>query len=843
MNVFNKVALQSLKKSRTRTFVTVIGVALAAALITSIATVAVSLQNYMVRGAEKKYGNWHVEVTAADTSFVKKQEKNRLVKNVVSFQNLGYALLDGGQNPDKPYLFVSGWEKETFDQLPLTLISGRLPKNSREILIPAHVASNGGVKILVGDTLNLTVGDRRSGEEILNQHDPYRADQERLLSSREETYKVVGICQRLVSEEYSAPGYTLLTVGDPTDREQSLTAFVELENPYRLHSYIKNILDGDDYVLNDNVLRFMGLSENKMLTVLLYSVGGVLVVLVMLGSIFLIYNSFQIALNERTHQFGILMSVGATEKQLRSSVLFEGCCVGALGIPLGILIGIPSVKMVLILVEKNFKNVMYDDVPLDLKVSVLALVVAMFISMLTILISAYLPAKKAASIPVMECLRQTNEIQVETKAVKTSKFAKRIYGLEGMLALKNFKRNRRRYRSIILSLTLSVVLIVSTSSFGIYLKQAAKPSEIVEDYDICFYTRDMEEKEVFQLYKNMKEAKGVYKSAYQAFSTYSCTVKADTVTKSFLDSYQDAIGYDGVSENIELLLDIQFVEDGVYKDLLKGLKLPEKEYTGQEDNMIMVGMLSDGYYMQEEPMELTLHSASGEETKIIHATFVDDYPDLLPAGSYEQHGYNLMVVAPYQMKASFDLLEAPTKLGMTFQSKNPGQSTEQIRNILAGANISADYTLYNLYDIFEQNRNLLFVANLFTIIFVIMVSLIAVANVFNTISTNIRLRRRELAMLRSVGMADRDFNRMMRFECVLYGVKTMLWGLPISGVFSWLIYEGMKAGGDELSFVFPWKSIGISTLGVFLVICITMLYVTGKVRKENIIDALRDDMA
>ena len=103
---------------------------------------------------------------------------------------------------------------------------------------------------------------------------------------------------------------------------------------------------------------------------------------------------FLFLLNERTQQFGILMSVGATEKQLRNSVLFEGLCIGVIGIPLGILVGLPGVQLVLSLVEKNFANVMYDTVPLSLVVSVPAIVAAAIISFLTIFISAYIPAKK-----------------------------------------------------------------------------------------------------------------------------------------------------------------------------------------------------------------------------------------------------------------------------------------------------------------------------------------------------------------------------------------------------------------------------------------------------------------
>ncbi|MDD3570756.1 MAG: ABC transporter permease, partial [Lachnospiraceae bacterium] len=659
------------------------------------------------------------------------------------------------------------------------------------------------------------------------------------------TYIVVGICQRPSIEEYSAPGYTLITTENKSAAD-SLSVFVTLKNPYQVHSYVNDVSENNEYVLNDYVLRFMGLSEEKMITVLLYSICGILISLVMTGSVFLIYNSFNISMNERMQQFGILMSVGATEKQLRNSVLFEGLCIGIIGIPIGILVGIPSIKLVLALVAKNFANAMYDNVPLTLVLSLPAVVSAAIVSMVTIFISAYIPAKKAVTTPVMECIRQTNDVKLEHRSIKTSNFAKRFYGLEEILALKNFKRNRRRYRSIILSLTLSVVLFVSSTSFGIYLNQFAENSSVVvEDYDICFYTEDMEETKLFQLYDEMKTANGVIKSSYQALSTYSCVLKTSDLSSHFFDEFGDIIGYDAESKTAEVLLDIQFVDDSEYKNLLERLGLSEEEYSGQDKKMIITGILPDHWYTQEEPMEFTLHSKTGEETKTIRATFVRDYPDLLPNEPGDWHGYSLMLIVPYKVKPQFDVLSATvkhTKFGMTFKSENPGQSTDEMQKIIDDADITAYYNLYNVYEILEQNRNISFIVNLFSAVFIAMISLIAVANVFNTISTSIKLRRRELAMLRSVGMSDKDFNKMMCFECILYGAKTMLWGLPLSLILSFIVYKGMIMGGGKFDFVFPWKSMLISIFSVLFIVFITMLYAISKIKKENIIDALRDDM-
>ncbi|MCI8284862.1 MAG: FtsX-like permease family protein, partial [Firmicutes bacterium] len=336
MNIFNKVAFQGLKKNRARTLITIIGVTLSAAMITAVATFAVSLQNYMVNGAIAKYGNWHVEFVNASPDFAKEQSKNSKVLDVTTFENIGYARLDGGKNLDKPYLFITGFNQKAFDSLPVDLISGRLPENGNEIIVPIHVESNGGVKFSVGDTVNLNIGQRRLENENLSQNDPFRSGEEKLINGSNKTYTVVGIFQRPSFEDRAAPGYTLITKADQADNDNSVSAFITLKKPSQLRSYI-NGAGNNNYILNNDVLRFLGSSDDKLFNTLLYSTGVILIALIMLGSVFLIYNSFTISLNDRMRQFGILMSVGATQKQLRNSVMFEGMCIGAVGIPIGII--------------------------------------------------------------------------------------------------------------------------------------------------------------------------------------------------------------------------------------------------------------------------------------------------------------------------------------------------------------------------------------------------------------------------------------------------------------------------------------------------------------------------
>lgn len=861
MNIFNRVTLQNMRKNHTQTIVTIIGVVLSAAMITAVATFGTSLLHFLVNGSIAKYGNWHVAFLDVDSSFVQERTNDNEVTNTATFENIGYAILNDGQSPEKPYLFITGFKEEAFDTLPITLTSGRMPENSEEILVPEHVAIKGGVQFKVGDSLSLSVGDRMDGDKKLGQHDSYLSggeageDKEVLVPQTEKTYTVVGICARPGFEEHSAPGYTLITKSDTKNQADSFSLFVTLKNPRNIKAYASSIGGEATYVFNDYLLRFMGVSDNKLFNTLLYTTGGILVAIIMVGSIFLIYNSFNISLNERTRQFGILSSVGATPRQLRNSVLFEGLCIGVIGIPIGIIIGIGSTSLIIPIVAGNFASIAYSTVPLTLSVSIPAIAVATAVSLVTILISAYIPARKAANTPIMESIRQTNEIKTESKTMRTSKLTRRIYGLEGTLALKNFKRNKKRYRSIVLSLTLSVVLFVSGSAFGTTLKRLSERLIMDIDGDILFTTKDLSVSEMLPLYDKLKTADGVYESLYQTVLEYSCEVEASDLS----DRYQEYKGCATPDETVNLPMCIQFIPDSEYLHFINELGLSPEEYIGQDAKMIACAKLrvdkNDG---PSEAFNLFANSSKTvsvapevngtpktELGQTIDFTFVDTYPiDPPPLQSLVQNPTVFMVIAPYSLIEKFDTPDTPTTIGMTFYSKNPLQSGNEMEMILKNAGITSSYNLYNMSATLQQFRSLTFVVDVFTYVFVIMISLIAVANVFNTISTNIRLRRRELAMLRSVGMSDRDFQKMMNFECIFYGMRTLLFGLPIAGILSWLIYEGFVVSErmDDFDYVFPWGSMAISMIGVLFIVFITMLYAVSKIKKENIIDALRDDM-
>lgn len=856
MNIFHKVTLESMKKSRTRTLVTIIGVALSAAMITGVVTFGVSLLDYLARGASIKYGSWQVAFPNVTAQFANEISENKEVAQTAVYENIGYAKLEGSKNPDKPYVFVAGLKEDEPEMLPVRLLAGRLPENSQEVVISGAILHNGGVKVAVGDTLNLEVGKRESDSQMLSQNEAYRYEKEKLVETQSQSYKVVGISQRMGFENYMAPGYTILTKTDGSNTKDQVSLFVTLKKPHHLARYLKGPNGKEAHYINDNVLRFMGLAEDRLFNTLLYSMGGVVVLIIMVGSIFLIYNSFNISLNERMHQFGILASVGATEKQLRNSVLFEGGCIGLIGIPIGILLGIGCIDLVMKILSKNFSQIMYDGVTIHLVLSLTAIIAAAIISYVTILISAYIPAKKAARMPVMDCIRQTSEVKLNARKVKTSKWMQKFYGLEGTLALKNFKRNKKRYRSVVLSLVFSMVLFISVNTFVIYLKQEAGKAAVFTTYDIGIDTPNMSDEEMKGLYEKLKDTKDVYESGYSTFLEEQGLVKANDLT----EAYWSVSGQKKTEKMVRLGVDIQFLEDQSYLKIVKDLGLDPADYAPGQGKAIAVAKIDDNSkgikeisefrdLMQSDQIDLTLlpqKNNDSDQGETIQLSIVETVPpDTLPPVRKPRRNLCIIkILAPYSMKDVWGLGgDEILAKGLTFSSKHPTLSAKEMEEKMVGLGITKDYQIYNNSQLMDESRNYIFIANVFSYTFSGMISLIAVANVFNTISTNIKLRRRELAMLRSVGMGERDFQKMMYFECFFYGARALGIGLPLSILSIVFIYKQMCFSGiEELEFKWPWASMIISIVSVMLIVFITMLYAISQVKKENIIDALRDDL-
>ena len=906
MNVFNKVTLESLKKNRTRTIVTIIGIMLSAAMICASTTLVSSMQNFVLRCAIHIDGDWYGAVyDAAYKDYEDIRDSDR-VSSAAYAQVLGYAKIDSA-NERKPYLYVLGGDVASgyFKTMPVHLILGTLPKDSTEIILPEHLTSNGKVNYKLGDTVTLDVGDRTLDGRRLGQDTPvYTYDSEtqveimsgeRLENTEPRTYTVVGIYERPTFEDYSAPGYTALTAADTKSADQSpIHCYFKLHKPAGVYDFMREMGYTQEYryAYNTKVLLYSGTAPFDSFLTAFYSLAAIIIALIVFGSVSLIYNAFSISVSERTRQFGLLSSVGATRKQLRRMVLFEALAVSIVGIPLGILVGIGGIGITLLLIGDKFFSIVRVDIPMRLCVSWQAVVIAAVIALVTVLISAWIPSKRATRVSAVEAIRQSMDIKVSGRPVRTSKLAYKLFGLPGVLAGKHYKRNRKKYRTTVVSLFMSIVLFVSAAAFTDYMMESAEGGLASDQFDLIYAAESdasaaMTPDALLELLFSEQNVTG---GTYTKKQFLQGDISREYVTAMFADRFSN-LGMereDAAPKELGISGYLYFVADAEFNRLLEKYNLKEADYYDRDkplgialdrnieldrrlekyvtldtlkgDGCVIEGLYYveiDGYYRKDSRIDengnkVVLYQNRDNENDIIELPYEESF------AKYTLRSEKTIEEAPFFVSRS-----TPVAINMIYpysmlESVIPEAALNQFRNteyFLTSSNHTASFEnlapvltenglssrqLFDYAANAETDRNVVTIIRVFAYGFIVLISLIAAANVFNTISTNISLRRREFAMLKSVGMTQKGFRRMMNYECLLYGSKALLLGLPVSCGITYLIYRAVTTA-YETSFHLPWAAIGIAVLIVFLVVFATMMYAMRKVKKDNPIDALKNE--
>lgn len=596
MNIFQKVTLKNLKENRTRTLVTIIGIILSAAMFTAVTVSISSLRHYLISHTIYNHGSWYgaaYDLTLQNADSISDDEE---ISDSVRMNRLGYAWLSDSVNENKPYLCVYGIDEKFTDLMPVHLTEGRMPQNNNEILLPEHLAANGGIHYQLDDTLSLELGTRVSSDgETLGNHNPYYPEEnydERLENKKSYTYTVVGFYERPDFEDYSAPGYTALTISDLTgegvyDLYFRTTDGAEIVN--YIDTHISPIMEYKDdfeisYTMNYDLLRLYGYSGESSYNLVMFNLAVILIIIIAFGSISLIYNAFSISVSERTKQFGLLSSIGATRHQLTGSVLFEAFFLSIIGIPLGLLSGTVGIGVTFYFISDMITGYLFSDTTtsLTLHASLPALATAVCISLITILISAWLPARRAMKGSAIDAIRQTKDITIRAGKLKTSPLAYRLFGFEGMLAAKNYKRNKRKYRATVISLFLSIVLFISTSSFCAYLMKSADDILVTQGYDISYSLLADTDISPEDLEEELSGVSGVSFSSYYTFMTLGGMVNSASLSEDYFN-YNASFTLDGTyafakSDEVYSYFNLYFVKDDVFRDYLKENRLSEDDY-------------------------------------------------------------------------------------------------------------------------------------------------------------------------------------------------------------------------------------------------------------------------
>lgn len=886
MSIFGKVTRKTLFANRTRTVVTVIGIILSAAMLTAVTTGVASVWNYLFCCAVWDNGNWHGYFERIPAAMLAQMEQDDAVETFYYAQPVGYAVI-GSRNEDKPYLYVTGVGPEFAENMPVRVTEGRLPQNSGEILLPEHLEQNGGVAYALGDVLTLELGERVWGEESLSQltscwHEEENSPGETLVIRERRNYTVVGFYERPDFESYMAPGYTALTCREENAQTDRADVWFRLKEPKNIYDFLEQgALKYDcqgGYVSNSSVLRFEGVSGFRSYYTVLLSMGTILVTLIMFGSVSLIYNAFSISVSERTRQFGILSSVGATKKQIRSMVLSEAFYVSAIGIPVGIAGGIAGLAITFSLIGDRFHSLYgTEEVKLRMAATPAAILIALGVGIVTVLLSAWMPSRRAMRISPIEAVRQSRDIRVKKREVKVSPFHYRLFGLEGMLAAKHFRRSRRKYRATVASLFMSIVLFVSTVSFCRYLNDAVTGAFDRYDYQIeyTWYPgmagTDGNPVEFDRAMRVLSGAEGITQASGIWTEYMLCRLDFADMPEKLAGELEEA-GYE-TQEPYQVSIRLCLVDDAAWQAYLQRLGL-----TGfQEREGILVNQ-SRGFNSDTGRVEKTewirddisrlqlfrmdwdkweafvqendLDAMTDEEYEQARTACVDTFTaqigaaaDALPFGLNTSDA-SLAVVYPEGSfrevcQEAYATFFAGSSCRLYFGGADHRTSLESL--VRAARENGLDETqLHDVYATDEDQKNLVIIIKVFSYGFIALISLIAMANVFNTITTNILLRRREFAMLRSVGMTGRGLHRMLNLECVMYGLKSLLLGIPAAAGVTYLIFWSIGLAYDT-SFYLPWTAVAAAVATVFAEVFAGMLYAMRKIGRDNPVEALKNE--
>lgn len=902
MNILHTFTRRALKKNRMRTLVTIIGIVLSMALLTAVIEGAYSGLYYMRSVTEEDAGNWHAYFQNLDTKTAESVKEQDFVRDVVtSWQTVGYEALD--PDTDRLPLFVDA----LLGDAPLIesrILSGRMPENEHELILSSRFFSYARETNLdafaVGSTVTVSIGSRTNPlGEPLTENDPLWED-EFVTDAKPRTYTVVGVYKSF-DPSVDGTGYRALTKGQGTG---DCSVFFTVKHPYLFKRVMAEQSVSQDWRPNSTLMRYYFAFGDDTVTTMLCGFAGVLVLLVMFGSISLIYNAFSISVAERTRQFGILKSIGATKKQIRASVRYEALVLSAFGIPIGMLVGCLGIGITLWAIRDTFTALMPNaTTQMRLALHPVALLIAAAIALVTVLISAAVPAWRAACLQPIDAIRQSTDIRTKAREVKTSRLTEKLFGFEGAMGAKNFKRNKKGYRATVLSLMMSIVLFIGASSFCTYLTDMVETLTEYTSYDVFAYVPVNAVQDVME---KMRDFEGVTRAAFFFPENVSDGYSAKTalLTDTFLAVPSHTL--DAENEQSYVPLEVLWLEDDVFRALCQANGIDPEPYFDPENpyGVLMNSDITESLHLARNkvkryrydlfrddalPASVTTRKIARRDGLVAEYSWDDEagetriayYPEAywrqVMEGAAETHSYTMDISraelvlteeeASETVTYSFDTfvktdgfclpqncasliypfarLDASTfdtekQAQMFFAAKDHKAVREALLEMFEDSDWKFNAYAGDAAQERENSRMIVGVVNVFAYGFIILISLIAAANVFNTISTNIMLRRREFAMLKSIGMTEKGMRKMLSYECVIYGLRALLLGLPVSIGVTFLIHR-IVAQELQRGFYVPWHSIAIAVGSVFLVVFATMLYARRKLRNDNPIDALKNE--
>ena len=886
MKVLNELSIKDLKLNKKRSIVIIIGIILSTALICGVAGLVTSFQKTFVETSKRNSGNYHTIFYDVPKDELKYIEENRGVENYYLSEELGFSYIPNAKvttDEEKPYVNIISMDDNFLKNMAIDIKEGRLPENDSELAISTRINEKYKTNFKVGDTITLDVGELQLEDGTkLNKHNSYlnntgeneEIQQEEIVNSKAKTYKIVGIIERPETciEPMEAPWFTTITKMQEIENKANIA--VLYTNPY---DYVKNTENINkmeksenntepqytfgglrnkyksykyDIKINSELLAYEGANLSDETLKLIYGLGAFIMAIVLVSSVFVIRNGFAISITERLKQYGMLSSIGATKKQIKKSVYFEGFILGIIGIPLGILSGILAIYILVQVVNYILKDFITNSSLLTYSISWSAIIVSIVVATITIWLSCKKSAKKASKVTPIEAIRSSEDVKLKAKKIKCPKIITKIFKTGGEIAYKNLKRSKKKYRTTVISIIVSVVIFISISSFIEYGFKMSSAYYTEIDYDYVVYCNNNvspENKEEYlkEKEKNTKILSDISNLAdvdeYSINKYNSLEIPMDDKHKAELTEYGKYIKEHYLANvEIDTVNVVSLSKDeynrylkkigGNYDSYKNGAILVDNNINNVEDGKKAQGSMYN--WKKGDTIQGKINNKD-YSIKIINKT-----EETVKGINNLYNTEATLIVSDEWLEKNIGDYET---ISMYAKTKDADKLDEEIEQYKQEKNIEdSEIRIFNIQENARAQNAVVLVISIFLYGFIGVITLIGVTNIFNTITTNMNLRKKEFAMLKSIGMTKKEFNRMIRLESILYGVKSLIIGIPIGILLSYGMYNVFK-DNMQMSYNLPLKAIIISIIFVSIIIGIIMKYSMSKINKQNIIETIRND--
>lgn len=853
MNIVNKLTLRHLKENKGRTVITTLGICVSVAMITAVFVAAASFLNLFAEIDFLASGHRHAIFAANATQLQQLMDDDRIERVGVRAESESFQL-EGDKSKSARTGDIYVGDKVNLEQMFTVGYDGTIPENGNEIAVEQKFIERNNLDWKIGDTVTIPLGVRYLVEENGEKSyiaGRYFSDEQFELTDVGE-FKITAILHENPPTSVSGSivkGLDLSSYTVPDDKP--VEALIELkEVNHDSLNVIKSMISDyniQEYNVNTEYLATVfAVDKDNATAMSLLPLVLIVLAIIMIASVVLIYNSFGMSLSERVRYLGMLASVGATKKQKKASVYYEGLILGIIGIPVGIVAGIVGIGITLkavgaqIIDSGMLNGVSSENMEMAVKVPIWAIIAIVFFSALTILISSVIPARKASSITPIDAISQRQEIKIKAKNVKSSKLVRKIFGYEGELANKNLKRNGRKSRVITASIALSVVLFLSCNYFCQMFTMSAGVSTM--HYQISTMVRFDNKDEFCKLLDDVADIDDYY-CVNSDFFELSKNAGKEGADQSIANAEYTTNGYSKFFDSKRNLF-INYIDDEDFNKLCESNGIDYKKYYGDTARALVLNNVNhetDSQIFNEKLLGTTYQYTYSEEPIDIELSDFIKYDsksyicNLNPSNTISMY---MPFTTAYEIlnegRSNKDFLYL---IGV--ETDKHAEVTENIQKIIDENDFGSGY----VSDYIEQMKSMnaiAFVLQVFVYGFIALITLITIANIINTISTGIAMRRKEFAMLKSVGTTPKGFRKMVMLESVFYGLKALVFALPISVLISVLMNKTVAS--NAIPFELDWKLYLAVILAVFVIVGLSMLYSVSKLKNDSIIETLKEEI-